>query len=150
MSQQSWRAQSPEQLRQFVNFMATQPIPENGWRIDYKPWRAARSLSQNAFQHVIYAEVSRYLISRGRTDCDEQWVKDMLKNKYLGWVDREFVDVVTGEVTKHECLRETSKLDVGEAVHYTDQILMWCADIGCEIKIPTMCDYRLYKESQDA
>ncbi len=149
MTGQYWRAQTPEQLQQCFKFLS-QSMPARGLRITWEEWRDRRSLGQNAFQHKIYAEISQYLISRGRTDCSETWVKDMLKNKFLGWEDREFVDIKTGEVTVRQCLRETSKLDTGEAVHYTDQILAWAGEIGCEIKIPTMCDYRKYKEMQSA
>jgi len=149
MSNQHWRAQTREQLQQCFRFLA-QSMPEKGWRIEWKPWRDVRSLSQNAFQHVIYEEISQYLISRGRKDCSPEWVKDMLKNKFLGWVDKEFVDIKTGEITIHQVLRSTKGLDIGEANHYIDQILAWSADIGCDIKIPTMCDYRHYKEAQAA
>lgn len=149
MTGQYWKAQTKEQLESCFKFLLA-GLPEAGWRITWKVWRDTRSLSQNAFQHAIYQEISQYLISRGRTDCNEDWVKDMLKNQFLGWEDREFVDLKTGEVTVRQCLRQTSKLDTGEAVHYTDQILAWAADIGCQIKIPSMCDYRTYKEAQAA
>lgn len=149
MSGQYWQAKTTDQLESCFRFLR-QSMPEQGLRITWEPWRDKRSLSQNAFQHVIYDEISRYLISRGRIDCSPKWVKKMLKNKFLGWEDQEFVDIETGEVTTRQCLRSTSKLDMGEAVHYTDQILMWASDIGCEIKIQTMCDYRKYKEAQIA
>jgi hypothetical protein len=149
MAAQYWKAQTIDQLEQCFNFLRAS-FPKAGFRIEWKQWRDTRSLSQNAFQHVIYAEISAYLISRGRTDCNELWVKDMLKNQFLGWEEKEFVNIKTGEITVREVLRSTAGLDTGDAVHYTDQILAWAADIGCQIKIPTMCDYRHYKEVQAA
>lgn len=149
MNCQYWKADTPEKLQQCFKFLAS-ALPERGWRIEWKEWRDIRSLSQNAFQHVIYDEISAYLISRGRTDCTRKWVKDMLKNKFLGWEEKEFVDIKTGERIVKEVLRSTSDLDVGDAVHYTDQIIAWANDIGCRIKIPSNSDYMKYKEAQDA
>lgn len=101
-----------------------------------------RSLSQNALQHCIYAELSVYLVSKGRKDCTPKWVKEMLKNKFLGWTQKAFTDVLTGEVVQRDVLRKTSSLDKGEATIYTTQILEWADSIGCQIKIPAQCDYR--------
>lgn len=110
---------------------------------------ARRSLSQNALQHSIYGEISRYLISKDRKDCNPEWVKKMLKNKYLGWTQEAFTDVLTGEVTHREVLRSSSSLEVGEATIYTTQILEFADSIGCEIKIPAKCDYRDMMEIQN-
>jgi hypothetical protein len=144
-----WRAQTKEQLENCFRYLR-EHLPENGWRVEYRPWKDKRSLSQNDFQHAIYADISKYLISKGRDYCTPKWVKEALKNQFLGWEQKEFVDLRTGEVTVREVLRSTADLDTGEAVHYTDQILAWAADIGCDIKIPTVCDYRQYKEAQHA
>lgn len=110
-----------------------------------------RSLSQNALQHSIYAEISKYLKLKGEKYeyCSDKWVKAMLKNQFLGWELREFTDLVTGEVTTREELRETSKLDKGEACHYTTQILAWADSIGCQIKIPAKCEYRDVMDEQN-
>lgn len=109
---------------------------------------AKRSLSQNALQHSIYGELSRFLIERGRKDCSPEWIKKMLKNKYLGWAQDSFTDVLTGEVTHREVLRSSSSLEVGEATIYTTQILEFADTIGCEIRIPAKCDYRDMMEIQ--
>ena len=119
------------------------------YRVTIKEWRENRSLSQNALQHVIYETVSKYLISKGRVEWTEEKVKQSLKSKFLGWEQTEFVDVVTGEITVKETLMETSKLDVGEAFHYTTQIIEWSESIGCEIKIPAKCEYRELMEMQN-
>ena len=108
-----------------------------------------RSLSQNAFHHVIYQEISKYLTQRGREDWTPEYTKKNLKNKFLGWVTEEFVDVSTGERTTRETLRHTSSLDVGEAYQYTTQILDWAESTGCFIKIPADCEYRELMEQQN-
>lgn len=101
-----------------------------------------RTLNQNSLQHCIYSELSKYLIKKGRSDCNPDWVKKMLKNKFLGWTQEAFTDILTGEVTHREVLIGTSSLGRGEATIYTTQILEWADSIGCEIKIPARCDYR--------
>ncbi len=106
-----------------------------------------RSLSQNAFQHVIYTEVSKYLVSKGRESWTPEYTKLQLKNKFLGWQEEEYVDVVTGEVTIRETLRHTAGLSKGESFDFTTQIIDWAESIGCPIKIPDDSEYmNLYRE----
>jgi len=143
-----WRVQNPTQLDSMCNFLKIN-FPPNGWKVQATEWRDARSLSQNAFQHVIYEDISKYLVGRGRPDCTPEWVKDAVKNKFLGWIDKEFVDIKTGEKAVRQVLRSTAKLDMGEAVYYIDQLIEWASSIGCEIKIPAKCEYRDYKEAQN-
>lgn len=111
--------------------------------------KRTRSLSQNALQHVIYQDISKYLIKKGRLDCSPEWIKRMLKNKFLGWVDSEYVDIVTGDKEIRQELMPTSQLDPGESYRYTTQILDWCVDIGCEIKIPANCEYRKLQDEMN-
>lgn len=100
-----------------------------------------RSLSQNAFQHVIYAEISKYLISKGRTDWSPAYTKEQMKNNFLGWEDRVYTNVKTGLKSTHIALRSSSKLDKGEAMNYITQMLDWAESIGCQIKVPESCEY---------
>lgn len=119
------------------------------YRVNIVEWREKRSLSQNAFQHVIYSEISKYLISKGRTDWSEEKVKFEMKNNFLGWKKRECTNVLTGDVIVKEVLISTTSLDVGESCDYTTKILDFSQSIGCTIKIPVNCDYRDYIEMQD-
>lgn len=106
-----------------------------------------RSLSQNAFQHVIYSDISRYLISKGRKEWTPEFVKENLKNKFLGWEDKEYIDVETGKKSLRSVLRRTSQLDVGDSYNYTTQIIDWAEAIGCKIKIPANSVYmELYRD----
>lgn len=58
-----------------------QPLLDAGqcFRLQVKPWREKRSLSQNALSHMWYTEISEYLINSGRTDATPEWVKRNLK-----------------------------------------------------------------------
>lgn len=108
-----------------------------------------RSLSQNAFQHVCYQEISKYLISNGRDEWTPEFVKKNLKNKLLGWNQEPFVDVITGERREIWTLRHTSKLDKGEAMNYITQILEWAESIGCHIRIPEDSEYYQSMQQQN-
>ena len=78
-----------------------QPLLDAGqyFRLQVKPWREKRSLSQNALSHMWYTEISEYLIARGKTFATPEWVKDAMKHTYLGYESKDRVDVVSGEVT---------------------------------------------------
>lgn len=62
------------------------PLLNDGqcFRLQVKPWREKRSLSQNALSHMWYTEISEYLIARGKTFATPEWVKDAMKHTYLG------------------------------------------------------------------
>lgn len=124
-----------------------QESPNQAFRVNIVRWREKRSLSQNAFQHVIYEEISKYLVSKGRKDWTPGFTKENMKNTFLGWVDEEFTNMQTGEIVTKSVLRSTSKLDLGEAYNYTTQILDWANSIGCFIKIPESSEY--YQLMQD-
>ncbi len=129
-------------LNQFWQLCLELADSNKRYRVKIVEWRERRSITQNGLQHSIYGVVSKFLIAKGREDWTPEKVKDNLKNKFLGWHDSEFVDVVTGEVTIKSVLVPTSGLDKGESYHYTTQIIEWCESIGCEIRIPEKCDYR--------
>ena len=76
-----------------------QPLLDAGqcFRLQVKPWREKRSLSQNALSHMWYTEISEYLINSGRTDATADWVKRNLKKTYLGCEEVTYTDFVTGE-----------------------------------------------------
>ena len=119
------------------------------WRVTVKGWRESRSLSQNALQHVIYADLSRYLILKGRKEWTEKKAKFEMKSNFLGWENTECINVHTGEVIVKETLRSTSGLDVGDAFHYTTQVIEFARHVGCEIRIPAKCEYNDLIKQQD-
>ena len=119
------------------------------YRVTVVLWREKRSLSQNAFQHVIYDDISKYLISKGRKDWTPPFTKKNMKNNFLGWELSEYTNVKTGEIITKEELISTSGLDVGESCDYTTKLLDFAQSIGCTIKIPAVCDYRDYIDIQN-
>ncbi|EOC5803988.1 bacteriophage antitermination protein Q [Cronobacter dublinensis] len=53
-----------------------QPLLATGdcYRLIIRPWRETRSLSQNALAHMWFAEISDYLIKRGKSFASPAWV----------------------------------------------------------------------------
>ncbi|END3472800.1 YbcN family protein [Salmonella enterica] len=129
-----------------------QPYLEDGqsFRLILKPWREKRSLSQNSLSHMWYAEISEYLIRRGKSFATPDWVKDALKHTYLGYETKERVDVVSGEITIVQSLRHTSDLDTGDMYIFLCKVEAWAMDIGCHLTIPSDSQYQKLKEAQDA
>ena len=106
-----------------------QPLLDAGqcFRLQVKPWREKRSLSQNALSHMWYAEISEYLINSGRTDATPEWVKRNLKKTYLGCEEVTYTDFITGEKTTTWEPRHTAYLDTGEMHIFLVKVEMWCA-----------------------
>lgn len=129
-----------------------QPLLESGgcYRLILRPWADKRSLSQNALSHVWYAEISRYLMKRGKPFASPEWVKDALKHTYLGYEERERVDVITGEVTRVRSLRHTADLDTGNMHFFLTQVEGWALNIGCKLIVPEDSEYRHLKDRQNA
>lgn len=120
------------------------------YRLIIKPWRDKRSLSQNNLSHMWYQELSDYLISRGKTFATPEWVKDAMKHTYLGYEQREMIDVITGEKTSIRSLRHTSDLDTGEMHFFMTQVEGWALNIGCRLTIPDDCEYAQLRDKQGA
>ncbi|PUE78209.1 hypothetical protein C3D71_07420 [Cronobacter sakazakii] len=129
-----------------------QPLLANGdcYRLIIRPWRETRSLSQNALAHMWFAEISDYLIKRGKSFASPAWVKDALKHSYLGYERREMTDVITGEKTIISSLRHTSELDTGEMHFFLSQVEAWALSIGCRLTIPEDCEYAQLRAEQEA
>lgn len=120
------------------------------FRLILKPWREKRSLSQNSLSHMWYAEISEYLIRRGKSFATPEWVKDALKHTYLGYETKERVDVVSGEITIVQSLRHTSDLDTGDMYIFLCKVEAWAMDIGCHLTIPQSCEYQILRDKQEA
>lgn len=129
-----------------------QPLLAGGacYRLILKRWRETRSLSQNNLSHMWYEQISKYLVSRGKTFATPEWVKDALKHTYLGYEEREMTDVITGQKTTVSSLRHTSVLDTGEMYDYMSKVQAWAADIGCLVTVPNDCEYQKLRDQQDA
>lgn len=127
------------------------PMLDSGetYRLIIKPWREKRSLNQNALSHMWYSEISDWLIRRGKDFATPEWVKDAMKHTYLGYVEREMVDVVTGETTVIRSLRHTSDLDTGDMHFYLTQVEGWALNLGCRLTVPADSEYMKLKEKQN-
>ena len=124
------------------------PMLDSGetYRLIIKPWREKRSLNQNALSHMWYSEISDWLIRRGKDFASPEWVKDAMKHTYLGYVEREMVDVGTGETTLIRSLRHTSDLDTGDMHFYLTQVEGWALSLGCKLTVPADSEYMKLKE----
>lgn len=120
------------------------------WRIKITEWREQRSIPQNSLQHLWYAELSAYLIKRGKPFASPEWVKDAMKHTYLGYEAREMVDVVTGGRTQVQTLRHTANLDTGEMHHYLTQVEAWALNVGCRLTVPADSEYNQLRKEQVA
>ncbi|WP_312112198.1 YbcN family protein [Pantoea septica] len=127
------------------------PMLDSGetYRLIIKQWREKRSLNQNALSHMWYSEISDWLIRRGKDFASPEWVKDAMKHTYLGYVEREMVDVVTGETTVIRSLRHTSDLDTGDMHFYLTQVEGWALSLGCKLTVPADSEYMNLKEKQN-
>ncbi len=127
------------------------PMLDSGetYRLIIKPWREKRSLNQNALSHMWYSEISDWLIRRGKDFASPEWVKDAMKHTYLGYVEREMVDVVTGQTTAILSLRHTSDLDTGDMHFYLTQVEGWALSLGCKLTVPADSEYMKLKEKQN-
>ncbi|WP_293649572.1 YbcN family protein [uncultured Pantoea sp.] len=127
------------------------PMLDSGetYRLIIKPWREKRSLNQNALSHMWYSEISDWLIRRGKDFASPEWVKDAMKHTYLGYVEREMVDVVTGETTVIRSLQHTSDLDTGDMHFYLTQVEGWALSLGCKLTVPADSEYMNLKEKQN-
>lgn len=129
-----------------------QPLLDAGqcFRLQVKPWREKRSLSQNSLLHMWLAEISEYLINSGRTDATPEWVKRNLKKTYLGCEEVTYTDFITGEKTKTWEPRHTSDLDTGEMHIFLTKVEAWCAQFGLALTIPHGCEYQQLQQKQEA
>ena len=129
-----------------------QPLLDAGqcFRLQVKPWREKRSLSQNALSHMWYTEISEYLINSGRTDATPEWVKRNLKKTYLGSVEVTYTDFITGEKTTTWEPRHTSDLDTGEMHIFLCKVEAWCAQFGLALTIPHGCEYQQLQQKQES
>ena len=129
-----------------------QPLLDSGqsFRLQMKPWREKRSLSQNSLLHMWLAEISDYLIKSGRTDATPAWVKRNLKKTYLGYEEVEYTDFVTGIKTIELELRHTSDLDTGDMHHFMCQVEGWCAQFGLVLTIPQSSEFQVLRDKQEA
>ena len=121
-------------------------------QVEWKQYRKKRSINQNSLSWMWYKEISDFLIEKGPkhyAKWDSQEAHDMCCHTWLGYEEREYTDMVTGEITVKEELRGTSDLDTGAMTLFLDQVYFYWMEKGLMLKIPVACEYQKYKEMQD-
>ena len=117
--------------------------------LNAKPWKAKRSLSQNALLHMWMSELSKYLISKGRDQATPEWCKEAMKHTFLGYEMRNKTNVITGEIFTTSELKRTRDLNTGEMTHFLDRIYNWALNINCFLTIPENSEYAKLTEQQN-
>lgn len=137
-------------LGQFTKHLFDLVSSGKRWRIKITEWRDQRSIPQNSLQHMWYAEISAYLIKRGKPFASPEWVKDAMKHTFLGYESREMINVKSGERTQNQTLRHTAELDTGDMHHYLTQVEAWAMNIGCRLTVPADSEYNQLRQKQVA
>jgi hypothetical protein len=129
-----------------------QPYLNDGqcYRLQLKPWREKRSLSQNSLLHMWLGEISEYLIKSGRTDATPEWVKRNLKKTYLGCEEVTYTDFITGAKETTWEPRHTSHLDTGEMHIFLCKVEAWCSQFGLALTIPSGCEFQQLRDKQES
>lgn len=138
----------PADLEAFV--LAAKALPlDKPLVAELKPYKRKRSLDQNALYWMWLTELSEYLQGKGREFATKEWCHDAMRHSFLGWEEKQLVDVVTGKVTETRALRSTTKLDKGAFTFYLEQIEGWALGIGCLLTVPENCEYMKLKREQN-
>ncbi|WP_024873132.1 recombination protein NinB [Tolumonas lignilytica] len=140
--------QSRNDLPCAYNAMARLSI-DGPHEVSIKPVKKTRTLNQNAVFHMWMNELSAFLIAAGRKFATPEWSKDAMKHSFLGYIETDRVDVVTGAVMTVRELQHTSRLNTGAMYHFMEQVEAWCASIGCLLTIPNNSEYMKLKMEQN-
>jgi len=112
-------------------------------KIELKPYRNPRTISQNALFHKWCDEISNKFIKQVDNASPEN-IKVYLKHMFLGTES-----LVLGKTEIKDQVKQSSKLDVGEMLHFMDQIYHWSLDHGIILTVPEDSDYQKHKASQN-
>jgi len=122
-----------------------------GFVVEFKAFNK-RSLNQNALLHMWINEIVAFFIKRGKTEFNSgapmnlKNMKENLKETFLGYEDKETVNLETGEVKTSSQLRHTSELDKGDFIHFLRLVEEWAKNTHISLTIPVESEY--YQEMQ--
>jgi hypothetical protein len=118
-------------------------MPETGWRIDYKPWKDARTLSQQALSWIWYGEIAEQITKKtGMGPFDDQDIHDRLLVERYG---QEAAMIGSVEVQR---VPRSSKFDKGKMHEFLQWVEVWCDDRNIKLSRPANSEYQRYKEAQ--
>lgn len=106
-----------------------------------------RSLSQNALFHMWVTEIVYFFIKHGKPEFNSgakmnlNNMKDNLKETFLGYQEKETINLSTGEVKVSSQLRHTSELDKGEFTHFLRLVEEWAVNTHISLTLPVESEY---------
>jgi len=116
---------------------------DNPIKIQLKPYKLQRSLSQNSLFHNWVRELVDYFCSNDYPITFKD-MKLILKNKFLGTEDVVIHNtVIEGQV------RSTSELDVGEFQKFLEEVQAWSYDMGAILSNPEDSEFAVNRRSSE-
>tara|TARA_R110001632_G_scaffold131271_1_gene245500 strand:+ start:701 stop:1147 length:447 start_codon:yes stop_codon:yes gene_type:complete len=106
------------------------------------PYKNPRTTSQNALLHAWCKQMSEHFIAKIPTATPEN-IKLMMKSRFLG---TETIKIGKTEIENQ--VRKTRDLDIGEMVHFMDNVYHWGIDNGVMLSIPRESEYQKLKTQQ--
>jgi len=114
----------------------------------------ARSKPQNDTFHGWTGEIAKFFKANGKTEflngapMTGDNVKRNLKETFLGYEEVESINLQTGEVTKTNELRHTSKLSKKDMMAFMWLVEQWASKYDIPLTIPTDSSY--YQAMQES
>jgi len=109
---------------------------QRAWRVTIVQWREKRSLDQNALAHRWFQEAADYFdVAASAGYKPAEVMKEYFKRKFLP--SKEILIKGTPVLVPPQ----TSKLDMGEMIHFMTQVDDWCAQRGCPLTKPENSQY---------
>lgn len=149
VSGQHYKVDKPEQLRERLDNLCADLLINWNWekplRIDWKEYKDARSLDQNAFWQIVSREIAKKLCDTAGEDYDSEaheWCKGILKRRH-GLVRTRWNPIEQKDLPY---LVSTKDYEKGELHDLISRCLEYAAEIGLIIEIRG--EYKDLRESQ--
>ena len=113
-----------------------QPLLDAGqcFRLQVKPWREKRSLSQNSLMWLWNGDVATAVNMHSSSKLTEEDLHEFLKDMFC-----PAKPVTVLGVTK--MVKSTKLLDTEEMTFYLRRIEVWCIERGIKLRIPANSEY---------
>ena len=134
-----------EELVEVFKFIKGGTNFDNPMEIEFKPYSANRSLSQNALFHLWVSFITGQLNQKNKVtgiEFNSDFVKTDLKRRF-GIVKTSLkISGATGAY-----LLSTAKYNKDELSEFLTKINVWACDIGITLPAPICKEYETYKEA---